>query len=84
MKIMPQRRVVLDRPAIRNIEEQRVPNEPEVEEEKLRDREEFRNKKAETGNESGQQRSNVNWSSFQHKQKRLDPSYSSSPARRNK
>ncbi|KAG5575656.1 hypothetical protein H5410_055790 [Solanum commersonii] len=31
----------------------------QVEEEKVRDREEFRNKKAKTGNESGQQRSNV-------------------------
>ncbi|XP_049370631.1 uncharacterized protein LOC125835557 [Solanum verrucosum] len=32
----------------------------QVEEEKLRDREEFRNKKAKTWSESGQQRSNVN------------------------
>lgn len=32
----------------------------QVEEEKLRDREEFKNKRAKTGNESGQQKSNVN------------------------
>ncbi|KAK4729518.1 hypothetical protein R3W88_022506 [Solanum pinnatisectum] len=32
----------------------------QAEEDKLRDREEFRNKKAKTGNESGQQKSNAN------------------------
>ena len=37
----------------------------QVEEEKLRDREEFRNKRAKTGNESGQQKGNANRSSFQ-------------------
>ncbi|KAH0729889.1 hypothetical protein KY289_001077 [Solanum tuberosum] len=56
----------------------------QVEEEKLRDREEFINKKAKTGNESGQQRSNVNQSSFQQKQKGPDPSSTSAPAPRNK
>ncbi|KAH0730162.1 hypothetical protein KY289_001350 [Solanum tuberosum] len=56
----------------------------QVEEEKLRDREEFRNKKAKIGNESGQQRSNVNRSSFQQKQKGPVPSSASAPAPRNK
>ncbi|KAH0709413.1 hypothetical protein KY284_010840 [Solanum tuberosum] len=56
----------------------------EVEEDKLRDREEFRNKKAKTGNEFGQQKSNANWSSFKHKQKGPAPSFSSAPAPRNR
>ncbi|KAK4727145.1 hypothetical protein R3W88_032062 [Solanum pinnatisectum] len=56
----------------------------QVEEEKLRDREEFRNKKAKISNESEQQMSNVNCSSFQHKQKGLAPSFASAPAPRNK
>ncbi len=56
----------------------------QVEEEKLRDREEFRNKKAKTGNESGQQKSNDNQSSFQQKQKGPAPSSASAPAPRNK
>ncbi|XP_049410718.1 receptor-like protein 43 [Solanum stenotomum] len=37
----------------------------QVEEEKLRDREEFKNKRAKTGNESGLQKSNANQTSFQ-------------------
>uniref|UniRef100_M1DQF4 Retrotransposon gag protein n=1 Tax=Solanum tuberosum TaxID=4113 RepID=M1DQF4_SOLTU len=42
----------------------------QVMEDKLKDREEFKNKRAKTsGNESGQQKSNVNRSSFQHKHK---------------
>uniref|UniRef100_M1DGC3 Gag-pol polyprotein n=1 Tax=Solanum tuberosum TaxID=4113 RepID=M1DGC3_SOLTU len=42
--------------------------ETKVEEDKLRDREDFRNKKAKTtGNEFGQQKSNANRSSFQQK-----------------
>ncbi|KAH0654435.1 hypothetical protein KY290_032963 [Solanum tuberosum] len=56
----------------------------QVEEEKLRDMEEFRNKKAKKGNESGQQISNVNRSSFQQKQKGPSPSVASAPAPRNK
>uniref|UniRef100_M1DXR0 Gag-pol protein n=1 Tax=Solanum tuberosum TaxID=4113 RepID=M1DXR0_SOLTU len=52
----------------------------EAKEEKLRDREEFRNKKAKTWNESGQQTSNVNRSSFQYKKKRPTPSSASAPA----
>ncbi|WMV41486.1 hypothetical protein MTR67_034871 [Solanum verrucosum] len=40
----------------------------QVEEDQLKDREEFKNKSAKTSrNESGQQKSNVNRSSFQHK-----------------
>ncbi|KAH0688918.1 hypothetical protein KY289_016276 [Solanum tuberosum] len=56
----------------------------QVEEEKLRDREEFRNKKAKTGSESGQQRNNVKRSSFQQKQKGPATSSASAPAPRNK
>ncbi|WMV18626.1 hypothetical protein MTR67_012011 [Solanum verrucosum] len=40
----------------------------QVEEEKQRDREEFKNKRAKTGNEFRQQKSNANWSSVQQKQ----------------
>uniref|UniRef100_M1D8V3 Retrotransposon gag protein n=1 Tax=Solanum tuberosum TaxID=4113 RepID=M1D8V3_SOLTU len=58
--------------------------ETKVEEEKLSDREEFRNKKAKIGNESGQQKGNVNRSSFQQKQKGPVPSSASAPAPRNK
>uniref|UniRef100_M1DZR4 Gag-pol polyprotein n=1 Tax=Solanum tuberosum TaxID=4113 RepID=M1DZR4_SOLTU len=83
------RRVVRGHPARRNVEEQGVPNAPkvqpqgEVEEDKLRYREEFRNEKAKTsGNESGQQKSNANRSSFQHKQKGPAPSSASAPAPR--
>ncbi|XP_049348503.1 uncharacterized protein LOC125813019 [Solanum verrucosum] len=43
----------------------------QVEEEKLRDREEFKNKRAKTGNEFGQQKSSTNRSSFQQKQNGL-------------
>uniref|UniRef100_M1DDT8 Gag-pol polyprotein n=1 Tax=Solanum tuberosum TaxID=4113 RepID=M1DDT8_SOLTU len=39
----------------------------QVEEDKSNDKEEFRNKKAKTGNESGQHKSNANRSSFQEK-----------------
>ncbi|XP_049353217.1 uncharacterized protein LOC125817708 [Solanum verrucosum] len=46
--------------------------------------EKFRNKKAKTGNESGQQRDNVNCSSFRQKQKGPAPSSTSAPAPRNK
>ncbi|WMV42658.1 hypothetical protein MTR67_036043 [Solanum verrucosum] len=42
----------------------------QVEDDKLRDREGFKNKRVKTSwNEFGQQKSNVNRSSFQHKQK---------------
>nr|AAV31171.1 Putative polyprotein, identical [Solanum tuberosum] len=54
----------------------------QVEEEKLRDREEFRNKRAKTGNESGQQRGNSNRYSFQQRQKGLAPSSARAPAPR--
>ncbi|KAH0683182.1 hypothetical protein KY290_021771 [Solanum tuberosum] len=57
----------------------------QVEEDKLRDREEFNNKKAKTsGNEFRQQKSNVNWSSLQQKQKGHAPSSASAPAPKNK
>uniref|UniRef100_M1DPK9 Gag-pol protein n=1 Tax=Solanum tuberosum TaxID=4113 RepID=M1DPK9_SOLTU len=56
----------------------------EVEEEKMRDREEFRNKKLKIGNKSRQQRNNVNRSAFQQKQKGPSPSSASAPAPRNK
>uniref|UniRef100_M1DN83 Gag-pol protein n=1 Tax=Solanum tuberosum TaxID=4113 RepID=M1DN83_SOLTU len=56
----------------------------QVEEEKLRDREEFKNKRAKAGNESGQQKSNANRSSFQQKQKGPSPSSTNAPAPRNK
>uniref|UniRef100_M1D894 Gag-pol polyprotein n=1 Tax=Solanum tuberosum TaxID=4113 RepID=M1D894_SOLTU len=55
-----------------------------VEEEKLRDMEEFKNKRAKTGNESGQQKSNANRSSFQQKQKGPAPSSASASAPNNK
>uniref|UniRef100_M1DTQ2 Gag-pol polyprotein n=1 Tax=Solanum tuberosum TaxID=4113 RepID=M1DTQ2_SOLTU len=134
---MPLRRSVRGHPARRNVEEQELPNAPEVqlqgevtnaefreairmlsqavtnqlwlhsswnaamligdmdmsrlmvyvqqvEEEKLRNREEFRNKRAKTGNESGQQKGNVNRSSFQQRQRGPAPSSVSAPAPRNK
>uniref|UniRef100_M1DCP7 Gag-pol protein n=1 Tax=Solanum tuberosum TaxID=4113 RepID=M1DCP7_SOLTU len=56
----------------------------QVEEEKLRDREEFRNKKAKIGNESRQQKNNVNSSTFQQEQKGFALSSASAPAPRNK
>uniref|UniRef100_M1DJV5 Gag-pol polyprotein n=1 Tax=Solanum tuberosum TaxID=4113 RepID=M1DJV5_SOLTU len=56
----------------------------QVEEEKLRDKEEFKNKRAKTGNESGQQKSNANRSSFQEKQKGLAPSSASVHTPKNK
>ncbi|KAK4737367.1 hypothetical protein R3W88_001064 [Solanum pinnatisectum] len=56
-----------------------------TEEDKLRYKDKFRNKKAKTsGKKSGQQKSNVIWSSFQHKQKGPIPSSASALARRNK
>ncbi|KAH0679464.1 hypothetical protein KY284_020549 [Solanum tuberosum] len=55
----------------------------QVEEEKLRDREEHRSKKVKTGNKSGQHKGSVNRSSF-HKQKGPAPSSASAPAPRNR
>ena len=55
----------------------------QVEEEKLWDREEFRNMKAKTVSKSGQQKSGVNRSSFQI-QKAPSPSSGTAPAPRNK
>lgn len=52
----------------------------QVEKDQLKDREEFENKRAKTsGNESGQQKSNANRSSFQQKQKGPVPSSASAP-----
>uniref|UniRef100_M1DMG3 Gag-pol polyprotein n=1 Tax=Solanum tuberosum TaxID=4113 RepID=M1DMG3_SOLTU len=57
----------------------------QVEEDKLRDREEFKNKRSKTsGNESGQQKSIANRSSFQHKHKVPASSIASAPAQGNK
>uniref|UniRef100_M1D8G3 Gag-pol polyprotein n=1 Tax=Solanum tuberosum TaxID=4113 RepID=M1D8G3_SOLTU len=57
----------------------------QFEEDKLKDREEFKNKTAKTsGNKSRQQKSNVDRSSFQHKQKGHAPSSTSAPTPRNK
>ncbi|WMV45009.1 hypothetical protein MTR67_038394 [Solanum verrucosum] len=57
----------------------------QVEKNQLKDREEFEDKKAKTsGNKSGQQKSNANRSSFQHKQKGLAPLSASAPAPKNK
>jgi len=57
----------------------------QIEEEKLRDREEFKNKKAKTSwNESGQPRNNVNRSSSQQKKTGPTPSSASALAHRNK
>ncbi|KAH0698844.1 hypothetical protein KY284_013059 [Solanum tuberosum] len=56
----------------------------QVEKEKLRDREQFKSKRAKIGNESGQQRSNDNRFSFQHEQKGPAPSSASAPPPRNK
>ncbi|KAH0728063.1 hypothetical protein KY284_003928 [Solanum tuberosum] len=56
----------------------------QVKEEKLRDREEFKNKRAKTMNESEQQKSSANRSSFQQKQKGPAPSTASAPAPKNK
>ncbi|KAH0646255.1 hypothetical protein KY284_034139 [Solanum tuberosum] len=49
----------------------------QVEEDQLKDREEFWNKKDTTGNEFGQQKSNANRLSFKHKQKGPAPSSAS-------
>ncbi|KAH0698695.1 hypothetical protein KY284_012910 [Solanum tuberosum] len=62
----------------------KLKKDKQVEEDKLRDMEEFRNKKDKTRNEPGQQKSNVNRSSFQQKQKWPTPSSASAPAPRNK
>ncbi|WMV39013.1 hypothetical protein MTR67_032398 [Solanum verrucosum] len=60
-------------------------SESVVEEDQLKDREKFKNKRAKTsGNEFGHQKSNVNRSSFQHKQKGHSLSSASAPAPRNK
>uniref|UniRef100_M1DKA8 Gag-pol protein n=1 Tax=Solanum tuberosum TaxID=4113 RepID=M1DKA8_SOLTU len=57
----------------------------QVEEDKIRDKEEFKNKRVKTsGNESGQQKIKVNRYSFQHKQKGPAPLSISAPAPRNK
>uniref|UniRef100_M1DIK1 Gag-pol protein n=1 Tax=Solanum tuberosum TaxID=4113 RepID=M1DIK1_SOLTU len=57
----------------------------QVEKNQLKDREEFENKRAKISrNESGQQKSNANRSSFQHKQKGPVSSSVSAPAPRNK
>uniref|UniRef100_M1DMM5 Retrotransposon gag protein n=1 Tax=Solanum tuberosum TaxID=4113 RepID=M1DMM5_SOLTU len=57
----------------------------QVEEDKLRDKKEFRYKRAKTSrNESEQQKSNANQSLFKHKQKGPAPSSASAPARRNR
>ncbi|KAK6776197.1 hypothetical protein RDI58_027198 [Solanum bulbocastanum] len=56
----------------------------QVEKDQLRDREEFKNKRAKTRNESGQQKINANRSSFQQKQKGPAPSFASAPALKNK
>ncbi|KAH0755813.1 hypothetical protein KY290_026083 [Solanum tuberosum] len=56
----------------------------QVEDEKLRDIEQFKSKRAKTGSESGQQMSNDNRSSFQQEQKGPAPSSASAHAPRNK
>ncbi|KAH0691243.1 hypothetical protein KY285_018431 [Solanum tuberosum] len=56
----------------------------QVEKEKRMDREKFKNKRVKTGNESGQQKSNANRSSFQQKQKAPAPLSASVPAPKNK
>ncbi|WMV10603.1 hypothetical protein MTR67_003988 [Solanum verrucosum] len=57
----------------------------QVEKDQRKDREEFENKRAKTtGNESRQQKSNVNRFSFQHKQKGLVPLSANATAPRNK
>lgn len=56
----------------------------QVEEDKLRDRKEFKSKRAKTRNESGQHKNDANWSSFQHKQKGPTPSTASEPIPKNK
>uniref|UniRef100_M1DKN3 Gag-pol polyprotein n=1 Tax=Solanum tuberosum TaxID=4113 RepID=M1DKN3_SOLTU len=57
----------------------------QVEEDELRDREEFRNRKSKTTcNEFWQQKGNANRSSFQQKPTRPAPSSSSAPALRNR
>ena len=52
------------------------------EEEKLSDREEYRNKQAKTRNRSGQQKGGLSLPQF-HKSKRPKPSSSSAPAPKN-
>uniref|UniRef100_M1DIK4 Gag-pol protein n=1 Tax=Solanum tuberosum TaxID=4113 RepID=M1DIK4_SOLTU len=60
-------------------------NVQQVEEDKLRDREEFTNKRDKTScNEFGQQKSNDNRSSFQQKQKGSAPSSANAPPPKNK
>ena len=52
----------------------------QVEEEKLRDKEDFNNNRSKTRNESRQQKSSAYQSSFQQKQKGPSPSFSSASA----
>ncbi|WMV59047.1 hypothetical protein MTR67_052432 [Solanum verrucosum] len=60
-------------------------SDKEIEQDKLKDREGFKNKRAKaSGNESVQQKSNMNRSSFQHKQKGSGSSSASASAPRNK
>ncbi|KAG5586522.1 hypothetical protein H5410_046956 [Solanum commersonii] len=56
----------------------------QVEEKKLRERKKFRNKRAKVGNEFGQQKSNVNHSSFTQRQKGTALSSGSTPTPKNK
>ncbi|KAH0764840.1 hypothetical protein KY285_000711 [Solanum tuberosum] len=57
----------------------------QVKEDKMRHKEEFKNKRAKTsGNEFGQRKSNADRSSLQYKQKGLSPSSASAPAPRNR
>lgn len=56
----------------------------QVEKQKLRDGEDFTNKKAKTGIESGQQKSSADRSSFQHKHKSYALSSVSAPKPKNK
>uniref|UniRef100_M1DHB6 Gag-pol polyprotein n=1 Tax=Solanum tuberosum TaxID=4113 RepID=M1DHB6_SOLTU len=59
-------------------------NMQQVEEDKLRDREKFKNKRVKTsGNEFGQQKSKANRSFIQHKHKGPAPLSVSAPAREN-
>ncbi|XP_027775068.1 uncharacterized protein LOC114078399 [Solanum pennellii] len=61
-----------------------APHASWVEEEKLRDKEDFNNNRSKTRNESGQQKSSAYQSSFQQKQKGPSPSFSSAPAPKKK
>ncbi|KAG5632053.1 hypothetical protein H5410_003770, partial [Solanum commersonii] len=83
MHIADTERIKIDAYQLKNVA--RTWFDHKIEEEKLRDREEFRNKKAKTsGNKSRQQRNNMYRSSFQQKQKGIAPSTASAPAPKNK